>query len=223
MPQRSGEIRARLDDMLSALRAFDDRTSRYLKHKYGEGSAPFQTFKEALSHEYDSEFSYRFMYRLRNYSQHCGQPELTGGVKGSRATDGTSVRRVSIAFDSVALLNRFDKWGPAVKGELQAIGGKFEAEPIADRLMISCGRAYSKMLVSQAEDVRVAAKFIRECDKSSGGADRIPCFFGLNRDEWLGAGPRNTSLRLVRIDLANHADEVLTSAQTVADGKVQTG
>ncbi|MER5197753.1 hypothetical protein ACWD3J_00425 [Streptomyces sp. NPDC002755] len=215
-PSHRSEILSRLDNMLSALRAFDDRTSRDLKHRCGDGSTPFRTFKEALSYEYDNEFAYRFMYRLRNYSQHCGQPELTGSVKGRRTADGKIVRQVSMTFDLPALLRRFNKWGPQVKGELEGMGEGLEVEPVVDRLFLSCGRAYGKLLVSLATDIRSAVDFIRSCDKSPDGSGTVPCFYGLNRDEWLSAGSRDTNVRLVRVDLADLADNVLVAAAGTA-------
>ncbi|MFE2419699.1 hypothetical protein [Streptomyces hokutonensis] len=218
LPYLGNEIRTRLDDLLSALRAFDDRTSHDLKKSFGENSEPFRTFKEALSHEYDNEFAYRFMFKLRNYSQHCGQPEMAGQVRSSRAADGTTVRLASLAFDSRELLRRFNKWGTQVKEELKEIDGRFEVEPIVDRLMFSCGQAYSKMLVSQESAIRSASAFIRTCDRRPDGIDALPCFFGLERGQGIKSGTTDWSVKFVLLEIANHAEVTLNSAKAVTGG-----
>ncbi|WP_149826924.1 hypothetical protein [Streptomyces tailanensis] len=215
LPRQVRETRSRLDNLLSALRAFTDRTAHDLKERYGENSDPVSTFKESLSCEYDNEFAYRFMYKLRNYSQHCGQPDLSAKAQGGRTENGEVVRTVSVTFDPVVLLSRFNKWGAHVKGELQAMGGEFEAEPIVDSLMASCGRAYSKTLLTQEGHIQAASTFIHGHNRAPHGKAAVPCFFGLNREEWISNGRRNTTVLVVRIDLAILADSALAAAKEV--------
>lgn len=61
-------------NFLSMVKTFSDHVETYLKRNYGETSSPAKTFKAAQSAVYDKSPSYRIMYQLRNYAQHCGLP-----------------------------------------------------------------------------------------------------------------------------------------------------
>ena len=61
-------------NFLSSVRTFLDHHETHLKRHYGKKSPKFKRFKEACSNAYDNNFSYRFIYELRNYTQHCGMP-----------------------------------------------------------------------------------------------------------------------------------------------------
>ncbi len=71
-PEDLKQVSKLLDNVLSALRAFDDRTKHALSQRYGKEGKEFNVFKVALSEEFDNNFAYRFSCQLRNYSQHTG-------------------------------------------------------------------------------------------------------------------------------------------------------
>jgi len=64
-------------NFLSAFRTFLDHTQTNLDRTYGKESENFKIFKKTRSSYYDNYFSYRFLDKLRNYSQHMGMP-ITG-------------------------------------------------------------------------------------------------------------------------------------------------
>ena len=53
-----------------------------LNRRYSADSPEFARFKEATHEEHDSNFSYRFMYKLRNFAQHSAFPPLEGRIGG---------------------------------------------------------------------------------------------------------------------------------------------
>ena len=61
-----------INNYLSAYKSFIDRWETYLKRNKSESFVRF--FKESVSAIYDEYFEYRFLYNLRNYSQHNGTP-----------------------------------------------------------------------------------------------------------------------------------------------------
>ena len=68
------DINRHILNYLSAIRTFLDHSETNLKRRYGMKSERFKRFKKACFEAYDSKFSYRFLYALRNYAQHCGMP-----------------------------------------------------------------------------------------------------------------------------------------------------
>lgn len=59
-------------NILSAVRFYLDYMDHRLKDTFGKTSDIVVNFKTYLSTEYDNNFSYRFIYHLRNYAQHKG-------------------------------------------------------------------------------------------------------------------------------------------------------
>jgi hypothetical protein len=112
-------------NVLTSLRTFLDHTETRLKRTYGKASAEVETFKRATSREYDRRFAYRFLYRLRNYAQHCGLPvgkfslgsEAMGTV--GPGPDPPTRESLAIFFARDHLLTDFDDWGAKVGEELR--------------------------------------------------------------------------------------------------------
>ncbi|MEU1861824.1 hypothetical protein [Streptomyces gardneri] len=203
-----------LDSFLSSFRAFDDRTCKWLSGRY-EPSV-LSGFRSSLSHEYDTEFAYRFMYKLRNYSQHCGLPPLSGRSRGWLDRDGKKRREISVTFDAAELLRRFDKWGQPVKSELQEIGGEFSVAEMTVRLMSSCTIAQAKLLLSIAPQLQESANFLIDCDRSPSGSEFVPTLFGVNSDAWRDPkGLGDVQLRYIRPELAHFLGHSLREAERV--------
>jgi hypothetical protein len=59
---------------LSSFRMFIDHSEVSLKRRFGKGSPAVDAYKTLESHQYDSVFAYRFLYRFRNFVQHIGLP-----------------------------------------------------------------------------------------------------------------------------------------------------
>jgi hypothetical protein len=57
---------------LLGFRAFLDHVQAHLSELFGKSSEEIHKFKEVTNRAFDSHFGYRFLYRLRNYTQHCG-------------------------------------------------------------------------------------------------------------------------------------------------------
>lgn len=61
--------------LLGAGKSFIDLMTDCMKRSYGSDSAEYIKFMdECVTKEYDDSFSYRFLLRLRNFSQHCHIP-----------------------------------------------------------------------------------------------------------------------------------------------------
>lgn len=68
-------INALTTNLISAGRAITDSAEVCMKNSYGETSDVMRSFKEnCLSKIYDENFGYRFLYHMRNFSQHLHLP-----------------------------------------------------------------------------------------------------------------------------------------------------
>ena len=102
----------------------DHYQTRYTRLDYS-GSQYLANFKALTNNIYDSSFSYRFLYKLRNYVQHCGLPVQSASGQVYQDEKDKVDAQIAIYFDRDSLLERFDGWGK-VKQELKAQPTKME-------------------------------------------------------------------------------------------------
>jgi hypothetical protein len=128
-------------NLLTAVRTALDLTDRNLKHRYGEHSERWQSFRKATNQAYDGSFAYRFLYKLRNYVQHCGMPighmsiNAIPANKAGMRSPGTS-QSLKVAFSRDSLLSNYDSWSPLVKSELASLPEFFPIRPLIAEMMI---------------------------------------------------------------------------------------
>ena len=114
-------------NFLFAMRSFLDHSEVKIKRLHGEESQIWKEFRESCSQAYDSSFSYRFMYRLRNYLQHIGMPPCTLNTRAGFANPDRKeiVRFHEVLFNRDTLLE-FDGWGKALRDELVNLPSQFD-------------------------------------------------------------------------------------------------
>lgn len=119
---------------LTSMRSFVDQADRTLLHQFGKDSQEREAFKSFLGRLYDSSAPYRFLYGLRNYTQHRSVPlqrQLAASMELIEA--GTPNERVEAVFDVCcdreALLE--DRtWKPIVSDWLKGQPRFFPIKPI---------------------------------------------------------------------------------------------
>lgn len=111
---------------LNVARIFVDHFEIKLSREFGENSDQFAKYKALLKTEFHEYFSYRFLYRLRNYTTHCGLPLLHYELKripGEHAS-------LTITMKPKELLASFKKWGPDVSRDLNEMAGDIYVRPV---------------------------------------------------------------------------------------------
>jgi hypothetical protein len=208
-------IRSRFDDLLSAFRRFVDRTPHALSQRYGSKSREITTFKQATSHEFDNEFAYRFIYHLRNYSDHKGSP-ISRIKQASRVTsDGTVEHDFDVLFDSATLLPNHD-WHKRVREDLRRINGEFSAVITVDSLLYSCGRIHCKSLLAQEVSIVAAIENIRIlANETPSDSDFGPVFIRIKPQELISRPISPFTVMVIRTDLADVAEAALKQARSV--------
>lgn len=93
---------------LASFRLFNDHHEKTLERKDDPIKSTYARFKEKTAFHYDNYFSYRFLWHLRDYIQHCSFPP--GSWNFSEITDGTDKgqSRVDITYDRDGILKEFD-------------------------------------------------------------------------------------------------------------------
>ena len=108
--QSQFHLRRILLNWLNSIRLFDDHNRTRIVRTYGDSSAELNLYKAARSAIYDGVPSYRFMFELRNYAQHCGEVPVRAEV--NQNISGSSL---DLYFDRDELLREFENWKQVTK------------------------------------------------------------------------------------------------------------
>lgn len=114
------KINRALLNYLFSFRTYIDHLETFISREFGKDSQEMNDWIILKSKIYDDNFTYRFIYKLRNYAQHCGLPIDVFEFSPSIVNNDYSVK-ICIGFNPSNLLKVFDSWGNPLKGELQNI------------------------------------------------------------------------------------------------------
>lgn len=120
---------------LSSARTYIDHSQHFLSARYGKDSRQLNKFKDLLSFNFDHNFSYRFFYKLRNYSQHCGVPIQEIKYVSEYERDNHEIRgHLAAFFQPQQLLMDYNSWGALVKADLEQMQEPLELRPLCESM-----------------------------------------------------------------------------------------
>jgi hypothetical protein len=172
-----------LINYLFSFRTFLDHTGAKLKTKYGKNSIKVINFEKACTLEYDSYFSYRFLYKLRNYSQHCGLP-LEGFTIETREEpefSGIIVNNLIVKFKKETLL-KFDGWSSDIEQEINDLPEEFDVLPHVVNLAKSLDRINRVLINDNISEANNNAEFIEQLILPAKNKEGIPIIFRFTND-----------------------------------------
>ncbi|WP_327324572.1 hypothetical protein OG735_20120 [Streptomyces sp. NBC_01210] len=146
---------------LNATRLFLDHENTWLAREYGKKSPELSEFQEACSAAFDSCRAYRFLYKLRNYTTHCGLPLSQVSLRKPQPEEREKglTQLICFTLDRDALLSNFD-WGALVTRDLRALPDKFELLPLIHEAMPYFGSIMESILrIDIREAVRAVGVF----------------------------------------------------------------
>ncbi len=150
-------------NILSLFRSFLDHTDRSISREYGKDSRERKRWKARLAEIYDSDFAYRFFYKMRNYAQHVGVPPLSFSFSASAEKEG-----VALALDFVRdkLLEERQIWKSDLASELEKLDEKFPVINVLDQWMESFNSArYSALKIKRPRTLKAAKRILRYREK----------------------------------------------------------
>ena len=160
---------------LSSIRTFIDHNETSIKRKFGRNSIEAKELKKIMSNIYDKYFSYRFLYKLRNYSQHCGLPIEDIEVSATKQEDGTFKGEGKIEFSGKELLENYKKWG-TVKSDLEK-WTSFSVYPVMKEMETALNELWISLIYFYSTNIDNAINFINEKAEHLRSNESIVCVF----------------------------------------------
>lgn len=81
----------KISNFLSSTTAFLEQTKTQLRKEYGKKSPELNTWHEKRKKMHADNFSYFFLYELRNFNQHCSLPFSSLNIAGERVSENASM------------------------------------------------------------------------------------------------------------------------------------
>ncbi|MGF2772984.1 hypothetical protein [Bacillus cereus] len=167
-------INRRVLNYLTTFRTYLDHAERLLKHEFGKESEQVKIFKEVCSREYDDYFAYRFLYKLRNYAQHCGMPVGNVNLSAKEIVNGVE-HTLLVHLDRNQLLSAKDLWGKPVKEELQEMPLEIEITVYLKELQTCIERIQECFMKIRLKTIKGSAEYILELFKPLLHIEGAPC------------------------------------------------
>jgi hypothetical protein len=166
------EINRQVQNFLASFRTYLDHHETRIKRRYGEESQQTRNWKSYCSDAYDGSFAYRFLYALRNYSQHCGLP-----ISSIQMTDQLSpkdpTRRIvtlMVGVDRDHILQDFD-W-KRLRSEVESQPRIIDIHPLMEQLFEDLILIENKYLSSEIPTLKPHAQGLIDL------ADRVSKYRG---------------------------------------------
>lgn len=177
-----------LINYLTNLRLYLDHTEKRLKNDYSDDEL-FELFKKITSSFYDDTFAYPFVYKLRNFVQHCSLP-FTPEKKDSlrEGTTELETSTASIFFDRDALLNEFDGWSEIVKSKIKEQPERIEIVHTIQESMSSLNEIERILKDCEKEILKPIAERVMEICKPVLDNNGNPCIAKLTPSKEKNSG-----------------------------------
>jgi hypothetical protein len=130
---------------LSLVVVYINRLDVILRKKYGNENLKYKDFKQVCSLEYDTFFEYRFIYDLRNFSQHWGMPVSVIGL--------TKTGDLILTIDTDYLLESNFNWKKQIKEEIEKKAGFLNFIPIINQMNKSLINVDKAFINSNLENI----------------------------------------------------------------------
>jgi hypothetical protein len=191
---------------LAQFRAFQDHTAHSVSQQFGKDSAAWRVWDQARTTEFDSNASYRFADKLRNYSQHAADPvhRIRQSAHVATAEGQPDTRRLILEFDPVDLLaDKHMHWGRFVDADLRSLDGPIPVELVLRSAVASCERIYVSLIAEIRPTIDNALAALEAY--AAYGPNAV--FMEVGDDYGIAAS--TLKVESVRLELARHARMVL--------------
>jgi hypothetical protein len=190
---------------LASVRTYLDYTETRIKRRYGEESERWRGFKRQCSDAYDASFSYRFLYRLRNYAQHCGLPinRIRFKVQPTEEDPNQPDYSLWVGIVRDELLQAFD-WGN-LEEEIAALPSEFEINPLLDEMTSQLDNINNSLAAEELPALTEHANYIKAtlARISYKHEDGDPCIFELAETEGGDIDWTHLAMRRIPVEIAD--------------------
>jgi len=199
---------------LTSFRLHLDYAETQLKRHFGDDSEQVKTFETRTHLAFDSDPGYRFIYKFRNYVQHCGPPITALSLhRAENDQSNPFVKQVALfLLDRDALLSDYKEWGP-VRADLLVMDKQIELRPLAEKAMSQLREIDLVLLdIAIAEGARTIYDLREALELIPKDAEGTPTLFRFTESN-------DESNRVLNITPQHFSREMVEQYEQVASGE----
>lgn len=155
------EVNRRLRGFLTEMRSFLDHAETNLERDYGQEAE--NSYLKARSRIYDSNPSYRFVYKLRDYALHRSLA-IESMTYGSKLNEKTGEVQSNLAFYVIRdeLLRTKFNWTKHARPYLEKLPERFKLDPHVDIARYLLEQVHVALVATKLPKLKEAASYINK-------------------------------------------------------------
>lgn len=207
--QRDTALRARdavsylasdLLNWLTSTRLFLEHFRTEFSRLYGRQSSELANLRTRISHEYDASPAYRMLYKLRDYTQHCGLPVDAVRLALTNVSSPSSRSQINFLLNRDQLLSNFD-WKAQVTRDLEKMPEEIDLLPLISDAAPCFRRIYGEVLRTRSDHAMAAVPVVREAASMVADYSGEPNLIEFGEHDEM-EGVRNINLKAIPVDFA---------------------
>lgn len=121
------QVSQRVINFLASATSFLNITENHLNHRFGKESSQSIGWNSKRNDLHKETFAYRFLYELRNFSQHASLPFSLINAKAEKLLeDAPTTFKITVLMNPDALLKSNYKWPSSIKKEIKNQSESFD-------------------------------------------------------------------------------------------------
>ncbi|WP_158661057.1 hypothetical protein [Bacillus kwashiorkori] len=152
------EVNNKLSNYLSNARKFIDQSEIKIYQDYSKNSLKSGLWDDKKTELYNELFSYRFLYHLRNFTQHNGTMPLNSVSKKIIPTIFGEQKVLEIKVIRDSLLNTSFNWNSGIKKEIEDMPDSFDITGYLIEHKVCLQKLYNKIIEIIAIEIATSFK-----------------------------------------------------------------
>lgn len=210
----------RVTNFLAGASAFLTQCKIRIEHTSGEGSSAFLQWNELRKDEHATKFAYRFLYELRNFSQHRSLPISHFGISGERTTADTPMDfLIDFTLSRDDLLQSGHNWKKELASEIQTKDCDIALRPLLEDYMQSMRKLCLAALDIHCESLANCARYLsKQQNLSQMPEGGMPAIFVYETNEISSPPTRHEQIPVQQLNyILARLDRLINSASVVAE------
>ncbi len=160
------QVSQRVINFLASATTFLNITENHLNHRFGKESSQSIGWNSKRKELHKETFAYRFLYELRNFSQHASLPFSSINAQAENLLeDVPTTFKIAVLMNPDALLKTNYKWPSSIKNEIKDQSDSFDLIPFVGTYY-KCLRELCKSAIEVRKiDLNECGKYLMTFEK----------------------------------------------------------
>ncbi|MGY8871567.1 MAG: hypothetical protein ACKVJE_14105 [Pseudomonadales bacterium] len=156
------EATQKITNFLSSVTSFLSCSEVRLKKEFGAESTLLNEWINFRKDLHSESFEYRFLYTMRNYSQHHYLPVSNVDIKLDNIVIGERSTSNSITIDRDELLDSGFNWPKSLRIDIEKLDAKIDLIPIIDKYMCSVRKIAYRYIAIYKIEIQDCSRYMTE-------------------------------------------------------------